>query len=127
MSPADPLDRLIADWLSNAISPEDFRALDERLRTDSAARATLRRAANLDAALRDWATRHEVSAAWADADDPAIERARTPPSIFRHWRSLLAAAVAVLFVRVDYRRQAAEAAGGPTAAEAGGGDGDEGK
>jgi FLVCR family MFS transporter 7 len=41
--------------------------------------------------------------------------------------SLLAAAVAVLFVRVDYRRQAAEAAGGPTAAEAGGGDGDEGK
>ena len=102
MSPADPLDRLIADWLSNAISPEDFRALDERLRTDSAARATLRRAANLDAALRDWATRHEVSAAWADAPDPAIERARTPPSIFRHWRSLLAAAVAVALSVATY-------------------------
>jgi transmembrane sensor len=104
MSPADPLDRLIADWLSNAISPEDFRVLDERLRTDSAARATLRRAANLDAALRDWATRHEVSAAWADADasDPAIERARTPPSIFRHWRLLLAAAAAVALSVATY-------------------------
>ncbi len=97
MRPADPLERLIADWLGNAISPEDFRVLDLRLRTDPAARAALRRAAHLDAALRDWATRQEVSAAWtgADAPNPAIERARTPRSIFRRWRWPLAAAAAV--------------------------------
>jgi anti-sigma factor RsiW len=46
MSADDPLDRLIADWLSDRISPDDFRTLDARLRTDPAARAALRRAAS---------------------------------------------------------------------------------
>jgi len=104
MSPADPLERLIADWLSDAISPEDFRALDARLRTDPAARAALRRNANLDSALRDWATRHEISAAWAGADAPdlAIEPARATPSRFRRWRWPLAAAAAVALSVATY-------------------------
>jgi transmembrane sensor len=103
MSPADPLERLITDWLGDTISPEDFRALDARLRTDPAARAALRRAASLDAALRDWATRQEIAAAWSEADtaasetggDRAPEPARTTRSLSRRWRWPLAAAAAV--------------------------------
>ena len=97
MSPEDPLDRLIADWLSDSITPEDFRTLDARLRTDPAARAALRRTASLDAALRDWATRQEISAAWTAADTPApeISSTRATSSLFRRWRWPLAAAAAV--------------------------------
>lgn len=104
MSPADPLERLIADWLSNAISPEDFRTLDARLHTDPAARAALRRTASLDAALRDWATRHEVSAAWAGADAPVPDfaPARAAPSLFRRWRWPLAAAAAIALSVATY-------------------------
>jgi anti-sigma factor RsiW len=85
MSPEDPLDRLIADWLSDRISPDDFRTLDARLRTDPAARAALRRTASLDAALRDWATGQEISAAWAgaDAQSPEGSSTRATPSPFR--------------------------------------------
>jgi len=104
MSPADPLDRLIADWLSDRISPEDFRTLDARLRTDPAARAALRRTASLDAALRDWATRQEFSAAWAGADAPVpdVAPARAAPSLFRHWHWPLAAAAAVALSVATY-------------------------
>jgi transmembrane sensor len=106
MSPADPLERLIADWLSDSISPEDFRTLDARLRTDPAARAALRRNASLDSALRDWATRHEISAAWAGADTPAPEGSstRATPSPFRRWRWRwpLAAAAAIALSVATY-------------------------
>ena len=104
MSPDDPLHRLIADWLSDRISPDDFRALDARLRTDPAARAALRRTASLDAALRDWATRHEISAAWAGADAPApdVVPARAAPSLFRRWRWPLAAAAAIALSVATY-------------------------
>lgn len=88
MTPDDPLKRLIAEWLANRISPEDFCALDARLRVEPAARAALRRAANLDAALNDWATHQEISAAWANAKIVA-------PTLFRRWRWLLAAAAVV--------------------------------
>jgi transmembrane sensor len=106
MSAGAPLERLIADWLGNTLSPEDFRVLDARLRTDPAARAALRRAAHLDSALRDWATRQEISAAWADAaapepaPTPAPARATFPP--FRRWRWLLAAAAAVALSIATY-------------------------
>jgi transmembrane sensor len=100
MSPADPLARLIADWLSDRISPEDFRTLDARLRADPAARAALRRTASLDAALRDWATRQEFSSAWAGAAAPAP--ARTAPSLFRRCRWPLAAAAAVALSVATY-------------------------
>ena len=104
MSPDDPLDRLIADWLSDRISPDDFRTLDARLRTDPAARAALRRTASLDAALRDWATRHEISAAWttADAPTPKVSSTRATPSLFRRWRWPLAAAAAVALSVATY-------------------------
>ena len=104
MSPDDPLDRLIADWLSDRISPDDFRTLDARLRTDPAARAALRRNASLDAALRDWATRQEISAAWAGADAPTPEGSstRATPSLFRRWRWPLAAAAAVALSVATY-------------------------
>ena len=106
MSPDDPLDRLIADWLSDRISPDDFRTLDARLRTDPAARAALRRTASLDAALRDWATRHEISAAWttADAPTPEVSSTRATPSLFRRWRWRwpLAAAAAVALSVATY-------------------------
>ncbi len=108
MSPDDPLERLIADWLGNTISPEDFRTLDARLRADPAARAALRRAAHLDSALRDWATRHEFSAAWAGADsaEPAAASAQAPAraasSPFRRWRWPLAAAAAVALSVATY-------------------------
>ncbi|MBL9212223.1 MAG: FecR domain-containing protein [Opitutaceae bacterium] len=104
MSPGDPLDRLIADWLDNTISPEDFRALDARLRTDPAARAALRRAARFDSALRDWATRHELSAAWAGADvaEPAPPLTRAASSLFRRWRWPLAAAAAAALSVATY-------------------------
>ncbi|MCX6941829.1 MAG: FecR domain-containing protein, partial [Verrucomicrobia bacterium] len=104
MSPDDPLDRLIADWLSGSISPEDFRTLDARLRTDPAARAALRRTASLDAALRDWATRHEISAAWAGADAPTLKvsSTRVTPSLFRRWRWPLAAAAAIALSVATY-------------------------
>jgi transmembrane sensor len=104
MNPGEPLERLIADWLGGGISPEDFHALDARLRTDPAARAALRRAANLDSALRDWATRHELSAAWAGADaaEPAPAPARVASSPFRRWRWALAAAAAVALSVATY-------------------------
>lgn len=100
----DPLERLIADWLGDAISPEDFRALDARLRTDPAARAALRRNASLDSALRDWATRHEISAAWAGADTPApdVVPMRAAPALFRRWRWPLAAAAAIALSVATY-------------------------
>ncbi|MBL9187067.1 MAG: FecR domain-containing protein [Opitutaceae bacterium] len=106
MSPADPIERLVADWLGDAISPEDFRALDARLRTDPAARAALRRAANLDSALRNWATRHEFSAAWAGANNAEPTLAPTPAresaSLFRPWRWPLAAAAALALSVATY-------------------------
>ena len=104
MSPDDQLDRLIADWLTGAISPEDFRTLDARLRADPAARAALRRTASLDAALRDWATRQEFSAAWTSADAPTPKGSSThaKPSLFRRWRSPLAAAAAVALSAATY-------------------------
>ena len=104
MSPEDPLDRLIADWLSDSITPEDFRTLDARLRTDPAARAALRRNASLDAALRDWATRQEISAAWTTADTPTpeISSTRATSSLFRRWRWPLAAAAAVALSVATY-------------------------
>jgi transmembrane sensor len=100
MSPADPLARLIADWLGGTISPKDFRVLDARLRHDPAARATLRRAANLDSALRDWATRQEFSSAWAGAAAPVP--ARAAPSLFLRWRWPLAAAAAAALSIATY-------------------------
>ncbi len=110
MSPADPLERLIADWLGDTISPEDFRALEARLRTDPAARAALRRAASLDAALRDWATRREIAAAWSEADAtapetgavPAPAPARTTRALSRSWRWPLAAAATVALSVATY-------------------------
>jgi len=104
MSSEDPLDRLIAEWLSDRITPEDFRTLDARLRTDPAARAALRRTASLDAALRDWATRQEFSAAWtsADAPTPKVSSTRAAPSLFRHWHWPLAAAAAVALSVATY-------------------------
>ena len=106
MSPGDPLERLIADWLGNTISPEDFRDLDARLRGDPAARAALRRAANLDSALRDWATRQEIAAAWTEkeAPEPASSPgpARAGSSLFRRWRWPLAAAAAVALSAATY-------------------------
>ena len=104
MSPEDPLDRLIADWLSNSITPEDFRTLDARLRTDPAARAALRRTASLEAALRDWATGQEISAAWttADAPTPKVSSTRATPSLFRRWRWPLTAAAAVALSVATY-------------------------
>ena len=104
MSPDDPLHRLIADWLSDRISPDDFRALDARLRTDPAARAALRRAASLDAALRDWATGREISAAWATPDAPTPEGSstRATPSLLRRWRWPLAAAAAIALSVATY-------------------------
>ncbi len=101
----DPLDRLIADWLHGTITPEDFPLLDRRLREDPAARRALRRAANLDSALRDWATRHEISAAWAGADAPAPAVAPAPAqatAFFRRWRWPLAAAAAVALSVATY-------------------------
>jgi transmembrane sensor len=104
MRPADPLERLIADWLDGTISPADFRALDARLRTDPAARAALRHAANVDSGLRDWATRDELSAAWANADGAVPDLAPAPatPSLFRRWRGPLAAAAAVALSIATY-------------------------
>ena len=105
MSPGDPLERLIADWLGGAISPEDFRALDARLRADPAARAALRRAAHLDSALRDWATHQEIAAAWAEAKapEPTPVPARAASSPFRRWLWPLAAAAAVALSFATYR------------------------
>lgn len=106
MSADDPLDRLITDWLSNRISSDDFRTLDARLRTDPAARAALRRTASLDAALRDWATGQEISAAWAgaDAQSPEGSSTRATPSPFRRWRWRwpLAAAAAIALSVATY-------------------------
>ena len=105
MSSDEQLDRLIADWLGDTISADDFRTLDARLRTDPAARAALRRAAYLDAALRDWATRQEVSAAWAGADTPAPKQRATHTAFshLRRWRWPLAAAAAVALSVATYR------------------------
>ena len=104
MSPGDPLEHLIADWLGGAISPEDFHALDARLRADPAARAALRRAAHLDSALRDWATREEIGAAWAEAKtpEPTPATARAASSPFRRWLWPLAAAAAVALSAATY-------------------------
>jgi transmembrane sensor len=101
---ADPLERLIADWLQGTITPGDFAQLDRRLRDDPAARRALRRAANLDSALRDWATRREISAAWAaaDAPDSGVTLPRARPSLFRRWRWPLAAAAAVALSVATY-------------------------
>lgn len=63
MSPEE-LHQLIEAWRDGTIAPADFARLEERLRTDEAARRTLRRAANLDSALRDWAGRDAMLESW---------------------------------------------------------------
>jgi hypothetical protein len=100
---ADSLEQLIADWLQGTISPDDFRALDRRLRDDPAARRALRRAANLDSALRDWATREASAAAWLDtgpAPAPAAPVVRGP---WRRWRLPVGLAAAAALCVAAYR------------------------
>jgi len=96
----DPLERLIADWLQGIISPDDFQELDLRLRDDPAARRSLRRSANLDSALRDWATREASAAAWLDT--PAVGPVIRGP--WHRWRLPvgLAAAVALGFAAYQF-------------------------
>lgn len=79
---------LIEQWLLGVIAPEAMAELERRLREDPAARRTLRRAANLDQALRDWASRDERTAAWLQPAGPRLR-----------WRSTvwLAAAAMVCF------------------------------
>ena len=97
---ADPLQRLINDWMSGGISPEDIAQLDRRLHEDPSARRMLRRVANLDSALRDWATRREISAAWDAAQADASSRVK--PLIFSPLRWPLAAAVALALSVATY-------------------------
>lgn len=89
----DPLDRWLADWLHGTISPADLRALEARLLADPAARAALRRAANLDSALRDWAARDSHAAAWL-APEPVAPAA--PARFSRGWRLALGLAAVVV-------------------------------
>lgn len=79
---------LIEQWVLGVISPDDFAELERRLQTDPAARRALRRAANLDHALRDWASRDERTAAWLQPAEPRWQ-----------WRTMgwLAAAAVVCF------------------------------
>jgi len=58
------LDDRIDRWLRGTLEPDERAAFEERLRHDSAARRAFRRAAWLDASLRDWASRDRISAAW---------------------------------------------------------------
>jgi len=106
MKPDDTLERLIADWLGDTISPEDFRALEARLCADPAARAALRRAARLDASLRAWAAAHEISAAWTGADARVAQPTPPPPASvttrFRRWLWPLAAAAAIALSIATY-------------------------
>jgi transmembrane sensor len=52
--------------------------------------------------LRDWATRQELSAAWAGTDAAAPAPARRAHSPFRRWRGPLAAAAAVALSVATY-------------------------
>jgi hypothetical protein len=86
---ADKLPHLLEAWRDESISTEDFARLEAQLRQDAAARQAWRRAANLDSALRDWASRDAGLATWLPEGAPAGARPR-------RWLWPMAAAVAVL-------------------------------
>lgn len=92
----DPIEQLIADWIQGTISADDFKKLDLRLRHDPEARRALRLAANVDADLRDWATREASTAAGPEIPEPAAPVTRGP---WFRWRLPvgLAAAAALVF------------------------------
>lgn len=61
----DPqLTRRIEAYLRGTITDEDFAALEAQLANAAAARREFRRAANLDSALRDWASRPRSLDSW---------------------------------------------------------------
>jgi len=92
--PAAEFARLIETQLHGAPTPAETMSLEQALRTDPAARRAWRRAAALDSALRDWAGRDEISAAWIRASAPV----RAVSSLHRWGWSLGLAAVAVLSI-----------------------------
>ncbi len=90
----DELARLIEAQLHGTPAPAETAALESALRTDRGARRAWRRAANLDSALRDWAERDDISAAWASV----TPHPRIAPSRRRWWWPLGLAAAAGLSI-----------------------------
>jgi hypothetical protein len=70
----EQLPRWIDAWAEGNISPEEFARLETRLREDAAARRTWRRLANLDSALRDWASRDAGLASWVPPHEASVPR-----------------------------------------------------
>ena len=90
------LNRWIEEALQGTITDEDFTRLEAALRDNPEARHQWRRAASLDAALRDWASRDDSLREWA-----VVERAargvdsRLGRKIYRAWvRAALVACLA---------------------------------
>lgn len=75
----DAFEKLIEPYLTGTISAEDFAKLEQCLRENPEARRALRRGANLDSALRDWASRNETGEAWIPAKS-------SPPTRIVRWR-----------------------------------------
>lgn len=95
------LERLIAEWLSEQISPEDFQILNRRLREDPEARSALRHAANIDSGLLEWASKDAPSSHWLPAPSPTLVSAA--PIWIARWHWPLGLAAAALFAFATYQ------------------------
>jgi hypothetical protein len=85
----DELHQLLEAWRDGSITREDFARLEAHLRESAEARRTWRRSANLDSALRDWASRDVGLASWLPQHPRDAARSRW-------WLWPIAAAAALL-------------------------------
>jgi hypothetical protein len=87
--------KLIAAWLDGSITPENFQALEQILRTDPTARAALRRQANLDVLLRERASSDAELGAWTRPPVALQRTARSQQPLLWAMAAALAALLCV--------------------------------
>src|SRR6187402_820239 len=99
-----PLSDLINEWLRGDISAERLAELERHLRADPAARRELRRAANLDSALRDRASQDNKLAAWLAHEKSQRPAGRSGAALFLtpKYLTLALAAAALLVLAAIY-------------------------
>lgn len=90
------LEDLILRWSTGTLSEEEGRELDAALRADEESRKLFRRQANLDSALREWATEQAQPTPWA------VTPASTPAR-FRGWLVMVAGVIVLLGLALWFR------------------------
>jgi len=99
------LERLIAEWLEGRIAADDSEILQHQLQESPEARATFRRFAELDAALREVADA-ESSSLLARVSDHELTATRSAPWV--KWIAIAAMAVVAMVVSANFFRPSFE-------------------